>query len=270
MTVAADWSGRVGEVWATEWHRTDRTFADLAPHLDAAILVAAPPGPFTALDIGCGAGTTAMALAEAHPGATVVGVDLSAELLAVARHRAAGFPNLRFIHGDVAGTAGQVRPDLLLSRHGVMFFPDPHAAFAALHIAAAPGARLVFSCFAAVEDNPWATLVTDAPSRSTGYVPGPFAFAEETAVRSLLLSAGWRDPSARCVNFRYRAGGGVDPVSDAMDLLTRIGHAASLLRDMAPADRPAIEARLRDRIIAQRSGDAVDFPAAAWLWSARA
>lgn len=270
MTAAADWFGRVGEVWAAEWQRTDHTFADLATHLDAAILAAAPDGSFTALDIGCGAGTTALALARARPDATVVGVDLSAELLAVARQRGAGFPNLRFIHGDVTETAGQVRPDLLLSRHGVMFFLDPHAAFAALHDAAAPDARLVFSCFAAVEDNPWATLVTDAPSRSTGYVPGPFAFADAATTGSFLLSAGWRDASARRTGFHYRAGEGIDPVGAAMDLFTRIGPAASLLRDAAPADRPAIEARLRDRLTARRSGDTVDFPAAAWLWSAHA
>lgn len=270
MTNAADWAGRVGDVWAAEWRRTDRAFSGLAPHLDAAILAAAPPGPFTALDIGCGAGTTAMTLARARPDATVVGADLSDDLLAVARQRGAELPNLHFIHGDAGETAGQVRPDLLLSRHGVMFFPDPHVAFTALRKATSADARLVFSCFAAIEDNPWATLVTDAPSRSTSYVPGPFAFADQAVGRAFLIAAGWRDPSPRHIDFRYRAGAGTDPVSDAMDLFTRIGPAASLLRDTAPADRPSIEARLRDRLTAQRSGDTVDFPAAAWLWSAHA
>jgi len=38
MTSAGDWTGRVGHVWAAEWRRTDRSFADLARHLDAAIV----------------------------------------------------------------------------------------------------------------------------------------------------------------------------------------------------------------------------------------
>ena len=42
MTSATDWTGRVGRTWAAEWQRTDRSFAKLSPHLDAAIRTAAP------------------------------------------------------------------------------------------------------------------------------------------------------------------------------------------------------------------------------------
>lgn len=269
MTGAADWSGRVGETWAHEWRRTDRAFADLAPHLDAAILAAAPRRPFAALDIGCGAGTTAIALATSRPDATVIGVDLSPELVATARARAGGVPNCRFIQGDAVATAAGLSPDLLVSRHGVMFFPDPRAAFAGLRAAAAPGVSLVFTCFAAVEDNPWATLVTDAPARSTGYVPGPFALADPAVGHALLVAAGWQGAPCR-VDFRYRVGAGDDPVADAAAFLTRIGPAASALRDASREDRPALDARLRDRLERRRHGDAIDFPAAAWLWSATA
>lgn len=142
MTVAADWAGRVGDVWAEEWRRTDRAFAGLAPHLDAAILDAVPPGPFTALDIGCGAGATSLALAAARPDARIVGVDLSSELVELARRRTEQLGNCRFGAGDVLAHAAAVRPDLLVSRHGVMFFADPHAAFAALRRAAAPPRRV--------------------------------------------------------------------------------------------------------------------------------
>lgn len=270
MTSATDWSGRVGDVWAAEWLRTDRSFADLARHLDAAILDAAPSGPFAALDIGSGAGATSLALATARPDATVIGIDLSPGLVAVARERADDLPNLRFETGDAIEHAAGLRPDLIVSRHGVIFFPDPHAAFSALRRAAAPGARLAFSCFTGVEDNPWARLVTEAPARSTSYVPGPFAFADGAAGRDFLTRAGWVDAQARRVAFAYRAGEGADPVADAFSFLTRIGPAASALREAPREDRPELEARLRVRLAVQREGAAVDFPAAAWLWSATA
>lgn len=322
MTAAADWAGRVGDVWAAEWRRTDRAFAALVPHLDAAILAAAPPGPFTALDIGSGAGATAIALARARADASVIGVDLSAPLVAVARDRAAGLPNCRFQQGEVITFAGSLRPNLLVSRHGVMFFPDPVSALAALRRVAGSGAHLVFTCFAAPTDNLWATLATsnaspasgrggaaqgssDAHRRwkggeargracpqgqpvagpvavlpepleesrkrvstpSIGYTPGPFAFADPDATRALLAAAGWTG-TVRRIDFAYRVGAGEDPVADALSFLTRIGPAASALRN-AP-DRAAMVDRLRNRLEQQRTGDVIDFPAAAWLWSVRA
>lgn len=270
MTTANDWSGRVGDVWAQEWLRTDRSFADLARHLDAVVLDSAPAGPFTALDIGSGAGATSLALATARPDATVISIDLSPGLVEVARQRGAHLANLRFETGNVVDHVAALRPDLLVSRHGVMFFPDPHAAFAALRRAAAPGARLVFSCFADIDDNSWATLVSDAPAGAADYAPGPFSFADPSFVQSVFSKAGWCNPQKERVDFTYRVSEGIDPVDDAFRFFLRIGPAAAVLRDAPQSDRPALEARLRDHLAAHRSGAAVDFPAAAWLWSATA
>ncbi len=271
MTTASDWSARVGTVWAEEWRRTDRAFAGLAPHLDAAIRAAAPAGAFAALDIGCGAGATAAALAATHPQATVTGVDLSHDLLAVAADRHRDLPNLAFRHGDALDTAAALAPiDLSVSRHGVMFFADPVDAFARLHAATAAGGTLVFSCFAPVADNPWATLVAPAPAPSADYAPGPFALADEGAASAILADAGWRDAQAQLVRFGYRVGEGDDPVADAFAFLARIGPAARLLRDAAPADRAALVTRLHNALAAQRNGGVIDFPAAAWIWTARA
>ncbi|NYD92239.1 class I SAM-dependent methyltransferase [Sphingomonas melonis] len=270
MTTTSDWTGRVGTVWAEEWRRTDRAFAALAPHLDAAIRAAAAPGPITALDIGCGAGGTAAALAAARPDARVIGADLSPDLIAVARTRHAALANLAFHHGDALAVAADHAPlDLLVSRHGVMFFTDPVAAFVRLRAATRPGGHIVFTCFAPVDDNRWATLITPATPRAS-YAPGPFAFADPDATAASLTAAGWGNATPTLVRFAYRVGAGDDPVADAADFLTRIGPAASRLRDAAAADRPALAARLRAALAAQRNGRVVDFPAAAWVWTARA
>mgnify|MGYP006173084619 CR=1 FL=1 len=89
MTDASEWRGRVGEAWAEEWRRTDRS---LAP-VQAALLDTLVPrlcASAEVLDIGCGAGSTSLALAEARPDARVTGLDLSEALVAAARERAAG------------------------------------------------------------------------------------------------------------------------------------------------------------------------------------
>ncbi|MGN6268317.1 MAG: class I SAM-dependent methyltransferase [Sphingomonas sp.] len=274
MTEAHDWAGRVGDTWAAEWQRTDRSFGDLATRLNAAILAAAPETG-RALDIGCGAGATSLALAVARPRLQVTGADLSVEMLAVARERAAGHANLDFVAGDVLRIAAATAPiDLMVSRHGVMFFADPVSAFAALHAAAAPHARLVFSCFRSPAENSWATeiaaAVTGAPPAPRDGAPGPFAFADRTRVAGILADAGWSDAAAEPVDYANRAGAGADPVADAVSFFTRIGPAAPLLRELPPAAREAALARIAAVCERHRVGDAVDFPAAAWLWTARA
>ena len=274
MTSANDWSGTVGDVWAEEWQRTDRCLAGLAVHLNAAILDMAPSGSATIVDIGCGAGATSLATAGALPERQVVGIDISSSLIAIATERARGLSNLSFRCGPAEDHLADLTPvDLLVSRHGVMFFPDPVAAFSALREGTVSGAGLVFSCFRETALNPWATeLVTAAigemPSAPAGYVPGPFAFADPDVVRAILSAAGWSRVEAKPVDFAYRAGAGNDPVGDALGLLQRIGPAAALLRQAPAGEHAAMLSRVEAVIAGRRSGDAVDFPAAAWLWSA--
>lgn len=275
MTEAYEWSGRVGATWAELWRRTDRSFGALAEALDAAIAARAPQGPFRAIDIGCGAGATSIALAAARPDATIIGIDISDELVAVACARAATITGTSFVVGDALVEARRHAPvDLLFSRHGVMFFDDAVAGFAALHDAAAPGAALVFSCFRDRALNPWAEEVARAllgePPPQSGTGPGPFAFADRDHVRALLAAAGWRDVVAEPVDYRYHAGEGDDPVGDTVDFFSRIGPAAPLLRAAAADERPALLARVTDVAERYRNGRTVDFPAAAWIWSARA
>lgn len=272
---ASEWAGPVGDVWAAEWQRTDRSFADLAPYLNAAALAAAIEiEAHTIVDIGCGAGATSLALAAALPAADITGIDISPDLTAVAATRAANVPNLRFATGPVETLlAGHAPVDLFVSRHGVMFFPDPAAAFATLRAAAAPAGRIVFSCFRAASLNPWASEIgaeigVPLPP-SDGYAPGPFAFADPAFVRPLLAAAGWGAIEATPVDYHYRAGAGPDPVADALDLLSRIGPTARALAAADPSARSGMLSRMATVLERYRSGDIVDFPAAAWLWSAR-
>jgi SAM-dependent methyltransferase len=270
-----DWQATVGTIWAEEVVRTDRSFGGLAPALDAAIRAAAPAGPFRALDIGCGAGATSLALADARPDARITGIDISPDLVAAGTARAGDHPNLDFVVGDAGADAAAYGPaDLLFSRHGVMFFPDAQAGFAALHRAAAPGGRIVFSCFREVAANPWASLIAEAAggTQEPGDpgTPGPFAFADPARVTPLLEAAGWREVACTSIEYRYVAGGGDDPVADALGFFRRIGPAARLIRELPDDARPAALARVEAVLAAHRHGDTVDFPAAAWIWTAAA
>ena len=272
MTTAQEWTGPVGDVWAQEWRRTDRSFSGLTAELVPAILAQAPDSG-QAIDIGCGAGETAIALASAKPDLAVTGIDISAELLAIAKARAGALPNLEFEVGDAASNAATHAPvDLYQSRHGVMFFDDPRAAFTRLRAAASDTARLIFSCFRDWHDNGFAHVIAALTGEGPPPpdVPGPFAFADKDKVTRLLDQCGWTGIEARPVDFSYIAGQGDDPVADALSFLRRIGPAARAIRAAPEDQRPALIAALTKICETHRQGDAVLFPAAAWIWTARA
>lgn len=276
MTSGQDWQGRVGDVWAAEWRRTERSFADLARHLDHAIANNAPDTG-RALDIGSGAGSTSMALRIARPALQVTGVDLSPELVALATERAeqGGADGLRFVCDDAIAVAQADGPfDLFVSRHGVMFFPDPVTAFAGLCQAAGDGAQLIFSCFDDRSRNAFATVADEAigvaPAPVEGYAPGPFAFADSDRVATWLEEGGWHPDGATRIAFDYVVGQGDDPVEDALSFLSRIGPAARAMAVSEAAERTRITDALREMLATYRVDDRIVLPASAWIWRATA
>jgi len=272
VTEASEWTGVVGSAWADEWRRTDRSFGALTDRL---LEPGAIAGFTAALDIGCGAGELVERMARAYPAAHVTGVDISAELIAVARARCAGLVNVDFLEADASRWRPDAwrHPELLLSRHGVMFFADPVAAFAHLRARAAPGARLRFSCFRARKDNAWAeALAAVLPNPSAPpdpAAPGPFAFGDPARVEAILAAAGWTEIGFEPVDYAMIAGEGTNAVDEALTYFQRIGPAARALRELPEGARTAARARLREMLAGQHADGRVAMPAAAWIVTAR-
>src|SRR5690606_37582044 len=86
-----DWNGDSGDCWAANLARLDLMLEDFG---NAAIRAAhAQPGEHI-LDIGCGSGTSTFPLAEqVRPGGHILGIDISGQLVEIARAAApAGVP----------------------------------------------------------------------------------------------------------------------------------------------------------------------------------
>mgnify|MGYP003378074219 CR=1 FL=1 len=271
MTDKMEWQGQVGSSWAREWQRTDRSFAPLTQRLIERIIVAGDAERIA--DIGCGAGELSIKLADALPATDILGLDISSDLVAAATNRGSSRSNLKFAVADAATWRDpHFAPDLLVSRHGVMFFDDPVSAFANLADSASDKARIILSCFRSPAENDWAreiaTLLPSAPA-SDPDAPGPFAFANADRVKAIFAAASWSDVAFEAVDFDYVAGSGADPVADALDFFGHIGPAARAIRLLEGDAQTAFVSRLRELAEAHLQDGAVRFAAAAWIVTAQ-
>ena len=271
---AAFWTTGPGLKWAALHARLDALFAPItAELLDRA---ATAPGE-NVLDIGCGAGDSTLAAAQrAGPEGRATGLDISETLLAVARQRAAGRPETRFVLADAqTHDFAPASYDLLLSRFGLMFFADPVAGFRNLARALRPGGRAVFVTWARMEANPWNRDAKAAGVARLGPVPvddprapGQFAFAEVGYVTDILARAGFTEIAGEEVPGHLHVAGRAE---DAAELATYIGPVSRILRENGgtEADRAAISADLANLFRAYEGPDAVRVPALLNYFSAR-
>lgn len=267
----SEWQGKTGDSWAAEWRRTDRSFAMLTDRL----LQRSREFQFTdVVDVGCGAGELSLAIARGRPDVQVTGVDISAALVAAARERGAHLPNATFLVADAATwRPSGGRPDFVVSRHGVMFFPDPVGAFANIAAGCAEGAALMFSCFREPAINPFmaevARLLPPPATAPDPHAPGPFAFADRDRVDGILRASGWTDVAFEAFDFGMVVGTGDDPVEDAVTYFLSIGPGARARADLSTQDSVVFQQRLRDLAQANLRDGIVALRAAAWIVTAQ-
>ena len=122
-----EWATASGDAWAELWEHTDRGLEGLSSYLLSAMLAASPKDSLRAFDVGCGPGSTSIALAEARPDASIVACDISPSLVRVAEERTDNVANIEVVLGDAEAVEGpeSFRPDILAPRRDVL--PRPGA-----------------------------------------------------------------------------------------------------------------------------------------------
>jgi SAM-dependent methyltransferase len=267
------WNGETGQHWVEFRDRREAQLRNFSPHLFAAAGISTDE---QVLDVGCGCGGTTLQAAHQAADGMVLGVDLSAPMLAEARRRAAdeGIANVVFEQADA-----QVHPfalggfDVVLSRFGVMFFADPSTAFANIARGLRPGGRLAFLCWQEADANEYFTLprraispYLDLPERATAGEPGPFSLADPAGVRSLLTGAGFGAVEITAVAEPTWIGADVeDAVKYQLSTPTNraaFGGVDQHARDLAVA-------ALHDALLSHATSRGVELGTAAWLVTAQ-
>jgi len=279
------WNEVAGPLWVSAEEETER---HTGPFGEAAIARAAPATGEVAVDVGCGCGATTVALMAAV-GRTgrVLGIDLSAPMLARARERAEATTGatrevapVRFRRADAqVADLGHEAFDLVFSRFGVMFFADPVAAFSNLHRALRPAGRMVFACWQAPSANPWMAIVNRRTAQIFGLeapphdAPGPFSLSDRSRLAGILEAAGFTEIVVSPHELRLSHGAG-HQVEDWVHQRLVMGPARARYLD-ANADRQrevraAVAADLATfRVDPSDPLSGLEMDAAAWIVEAR-
>lgn len=252
------------QAWAEAGERLDLQLSPLGLRAIAALA----PGPGEViLDIGCGAGQTVLQLAErVGPGGGVIGVDIAPGLLALARRRAEGLGQVRFVEGD-AQLLGlpDTSADGLYSRFGVMAFEDPVAAFSNFHRILKSSGRLAFVCWRSLEENELDLLPLRAAGLEALVDRTPFSFEDRDVLRGCLDAAGFTRIGIEAHDEAVSSG----DLEAMAGVLLSVGPLGKILRER-PELRADAEPRVRAALAARGDPSRVALTAATWIVTARA
>src|SRR5262245_28186220 len=147
-----------------------------------------------ALDVACGTGVLARAMAEhAGPDGAVTGLDPNEEMLAVARGKST---RIEWKQGRAEALPfADASFDRVASQFGLMFFADQAAGLREMMRALRPGGRLAVAVWDALDHSPGYAVLAELLQRLFGAAVAeafraPFVLGERTALGSLCEEAG--------------------------------------------------------------------------------
>lgn len=220
------------------------------------------------LDVAGGAGEPSLTIARAvGPTGSVMCTDAVAEMVEAAEDEAKrqNLTNVRFRQclADALPFADNSF-DVVVSRLGAMFFPDPLAAVREMLRVTKPGGVLAFVVWHESRLNPFCYLVSDVMDQHVSApadpaAPNAFRFAEEGKLAQVLVEAGAVDVSEAEIDFDIEA-----PIS-APEFWAMRSQTSDTLREklkrLPAAEQTQIADEVQQAIAAYFPGNQMKFPA---------
>jgi SAM-dependent methyltransferase len=208
--------------------------------------IGAAPG-LRVLDVAAGSGQPSLTIApRIQPGGTILGIDFSPEMVAVAerRARAAGATNVSFRTMDAEQLElPDATFDAVTCACGIIFFPDAQRALAEMRRVLTPGGRIAIGVWDEPSKSPFVTVGGGAlgrfhaPTPPNPNAPGAFRFSKPDVLERVLRDAGFDD---------------IRMASVPMPIEVRRGRQNEALDAIAGGPGEAAESRRRTRGAAHR------------------
>ncbi len=250
-TTRAQW-----EDAAEAWHTWGPTIEQWLGNATARMLDAARVTDGSrVLDVAAGAGGQSLAAARrVGPSGHLLATDISPTILEYAAKAAtdAGLTNVatRELDGErltvAAGTF-----DAVISRVGLIYFPDQQAALAGMYRALRPGGRISAVVYSTADRNGFFSIPigiirrrAQLPPPQAGQ-PGPFSLGSPGVAERVLTETGFLDVDVEVVSSPVRMASAADCVRFERE---SFGALQQMLVGLAPADRKAAWAEIEDAL----------------------
>jgi SAM-dependent methyltransferase len=253
---------------AASWHRWGPTIEDwLAAATDRMLDAAGVTTGSRVLDVAAGAGGQTLAAARrAGPTGHVLATDIAPAILAYAAKAAsdAGLGNVETLELD--GERLAVDPggfDAVISRVGLIYFPDLQAALTGMREALRPGGRIAAVVYSTADRNGFfavpvgiirrrAQLPPPAPGQ-----PGPFSLGTPGVAEQALTDAGFVDVTVEAVPSPVRMASAAECVRFERE---SFGALHQMLSGLSSPDREAAWAEIGDALAQYEGPDGFTGP----------
>jgi SAM-dependent methyltransferase len=269
-----DWGSSYRLIAAEKW-KSKSAFMGRAV-TEALVEYSQPHPGMQVLDLASGTGEPAISIAQkVAPTGHVSALDLSADLLDIARKRAAQrqLSNVTLHQGDAHTLPFPDNHfDLATCRFGVMFFADVASALRELHRVLRPGARACFAAWGPFEQPYWRSTMgivlkhVGGPALSPGE-QDPFRFAEPALLCKALSDAGFHATEA---SLRTLAWTWLGTAEEVWDYAQSVSTPFRQLLERVPESKwPVINAEVYAAVREYARDDRIEFGAEIVLASAK-
>ena len=226
---------------AKPWHDWGPTIgAWLDPVTEIMLDMARAAAGQRILDVAAGAGgQTLLAAKRVGPGGRVLATDIAPNILryTVEAAKRAGYHNVETQVLD--GEQLEVEPgafDIVMSRVGLIYFPDQHKALLGMHRALKPGGRVAAIVYSTAEHNGFFSIPVSIIRRRAQLPPplpgqpGPFSLGGAGALEAAYTKAGFKDikikvvpaplamvSASECVRFEKESFGALHQMLSGLD-----------------------------------------------------
>lgn len=260
------WDGIGGDRWVSNINRLDEM---LAPTTSILMNEISKHSSKNTLELGCGAGDLAIAASSHGHVANIDAVDISYNILDLAKKRNQNNSRINFIHCDAETYSFKNNfYDLIYSRFGVMFFNDPNKAFINIRKCIKNQGIFIFLSWDKLENNPWMDVPSKAafsvlpqPPKPLGNPPGAFSLANKKIIRDILDISGFKEINSTNHKIKMNLGG----LEHAVNFATQLGPAATPFTEAKIAKKAAAKRAIKSELAKFEQNQNIRLPGSCWL-----